>query len=101
MLNSILIIPFQPSLGKAVILDLPLEQPVHPLPLEPGAVHLRSDQDTDAVQDAVLELTLPRRNQLITNSHSHLEGVLVLIDELALTDYLTIGLLVTRMPTSE
>ena len=68
MLNSILIIAFEPSLGKAVILDLPLEQPVHPLPLEPGAVHLRSDQDTDAVQDAVLELTLPRRNQLITQS---------------------------------
>ena len=33
--------------------------------------------------------------------HSHLEGVLVLIDELTLTHYLPIGILGTRMATSE
>ena len=56
--NSILIVSLKPALSKAVILHLPLKKSVHPFSLKAAAVHISSDQDTDAVQDAVLELAL-------------------------------------------
>ena len=85
--NSVLVVALKPALGKTVILHLPLKKSVHPFPLKSAAVHFSSDQDTDTVQDAILELAL--------------EGVLVLIDELTLPHYLPIGILGTRMATSE
>merc|ERR1712106_479968 len=86
MLNSILIVALKPALTQTVILHVPLKKSVHPFPLKPTAVHIRSDQDTHTVQDAVLELAL--------------EGVLVLIDELTLPHYLPISIFGTRMATS-
>ena len=105
MRHSILIVSLKPALSKAVILHLPLKKSVHPFPLKPAAVHIRSDQDTDTVQDAVLELALKIEKELVdrlsVGEDFHLEGVLVLVDELTLTHNLPISIFWTRMATSE
>ena len=104
MRNSILIVSLKPALSKAVILHLPLKKSVHPFSLKAAAVHIRSDQDTDTIQDAVLELALSTKelvDRLSARDDSDLEGVLVLIDELTLTHNLPISILGTRMATSE
>ena len=104
MRNSILIVSLKPALSKAVILHLPLKKSVHPFSLKAAAVHIRSDQDTDTIQDAVLEFPLLTKelvDRLSARDNSHLEGVLVLIDELTLTHNLPISIFWTRMATSE
>ena len=58
--NSVFIVALKPALGKTVILHLPFKKSVHPFPLKAAAVHFSSYQDTDTVQDAILELALSK-----------------------------------------
>ena len=87
-----------------MILHLPLKKSVHPFSLKAAAVHIRSDQDTNTIQDAVLELALSTKelvDRLSARHDSDLEGVLVLVDELTLTHNLPISIFWTRMATSD
>ena len=56
--NSILVVALEPALCKAVVLHLALKKSVHPLALEPGAVHLRPGQHAHTVEDPIFELAL-------------------------------------------
>ena len=56
--NSILVVSFEPALCKAVVLHLALKKSVHPLALEPGAVHLCPGQHAHTVEDPIFELAL-------------------------------------------